>query len=98
MDNYHILGRIGEGAHGKVYKAKRVQSAELVAIKKVPLKNLDDGFPKQVTTNQNSLFRSRDWLLANQGPVFPGLVGSWVVPLKNLDDGFPKQIRCCVAL
>eukprot|EP00116_Pleurobrachia_bachei_P017565 sb/3477827/ len=23
-----------------------------------------------VGTNQNSLFRSRDWLLANQGPVF----------------------------
>eukprot|EP00116_Pleurobrachia_bachei_P000789 sb/3461051/ len=28
------------------------------------------------TTNQNSLFRSRDWLSANQGPVFPDLVGS----------------------
>eukprot|EP00116_Pleurobrachia_bachei_P018486 sb/3478748/ len=28
------------------------------------------------TTNQNSLFRSRDWLSANQGPVFPDSVGS----------------------
>ena len=27
-------------------------------------------------TNQKSLFRSRDWLSANQGPVFPGSVGS----------------------
>eukprot|EP00116_Pleurobrachia_bachei_P014462 sb/3474724/ len=25
------------------------------------------------TTNQNSLFKSRDWLSANQGPVFPDL-------------------------
>eukprot|EP00116_Pleurobrachia_bachei_P018351 sb/3478613/ len=28
-------------------------------------------------TNQTSLFRSRDWLLANQGPVIPDSVGSW---------------------
>ena len=27
--------------------------------------------------NQNSLFRSRDWLSANRGPVFPDSVGSW---------------------
>ena len=27
-------------------------------------------------TNQNSLFRSRDWLTPNQGPVFPDLAGS----------------------
>ena len=30
----------------------------------------------EVTTNQSSLFRSRDWLSANQGPVFPGPVCS----------------------
>ena len=29
------------------------------------------------TTNQNSLFRSRDCSSANQGPVFPDSVGSW---------------------
>eukprot|EP00116_Pleurobrachia_bachei_P004316 sb/3464578/ len=32
----------------------------------------------KLTTNQNSLFRSRDWLSANQGPVFPDSVGSWI--------------------
>eukprot|EP00116_Pleurobrachia_bachei_P014573 sb/3474835/ len=31
--------------------------------------------PIQIT-NQNSLFMSRDWLSANQGPVFPDSVGS----------------------
>jgi serine/threonine protein kinase len=48
MENYHILGRIGEGAHGIVYKAKRIQSGDLVALKKVPLRNLEDGFPTEV--------------------------------------------------
>eukprot|EP00116_Pleurobrachia_bachei_P002845 sb/3463107/ len=32
--------------------------------------------PRSEPTNQNSLFRSRDWLSANQGPVFPDSV--WV--------------------
>eukprot|EP00116_Pleurobrachia_bachei_P008503 sb/3468765/ len=31
----------------------------------------------EVKTNQNSLFRSRDWLSANQRQVFPDSVGSW---------------------
>ena len=31
--------------------------------------------PTDTTSNQNSLFMSRDWLSANQGPVFPGSVG-----------------------
>lgn len=47
MDQYHILGRIGEGAHGIVFKAKHIQSGELVALKKVPLRKLDDGIPNQ---------------------------------------------------
>eukprot|EP00116_Pleurobrachia_bachei_P012122 sb/3472384/ len=32
---------------------------------------------------QNSLFRSRDWLSANQGPVFPDSVGSCEIYLRR---------------
>ena len=56
MENYHILGRIGEGAHGIVYKAKRIQSGDLAALKKVPLKNLEDGFPTEVHSFFNGYF------------------------------------------
>lgn len=67
MESYHILGRIGEGAHGIVLKAKHIevtdclsdheenecfmpsdsvhQTGELVALKKVPLRKLEDGIP-----------------------------------------------------
>ena len=39
------------------------------------------------STNQNSLFRSRDWLSANQGRVFPGPVGSWLVTGNDIPPG-----------
>lgn len=45
MENYSFLGRIGEGAHGVVFKAKQLQSGEIVALKKVPLRRLEDGVP-----------------------------------------------------
>ena len=34
-------------------------------------------------TNQNSLFRSRDWLSANQGPEFPDLGVCWFGELAS---------------
>ena len=37
MDQYTILGRIGEGAHGVVFKAKHIESGEIVALKKVQI-------------------------------------------------------------
>ncbi|XP_022098738.1 cyclin-dependent kinase 20-like [Acanthaster planci] len=45
MEQYTILGRIGEGAHGIVFKAKHIESGEICALKKVPLRRLDDGIP-----------------------------------------------------
>ncbi|XP_074646890.1 cyclin-dependent kinase 20-like [Tubulanus polymorphus] len=47
MEQYTILGNIGEGAHGIVFKAKHVESGEVVALKKVPLdqRKLDEGIP-----------------------------------------------------
>eukprot|EP00117_Sycon_ciliatum_P027861 scpid94839/ scgid22533/ Cyclin-dependent kinase 20; Cell cycle-related kinase; Cell division protein kinase 20 len=45
MEDYHILGKIGEGAHGIVYKAKHLRTGEIAALKKVQLRRLDDGIP-----------------------------------------------------
>ncbi|KAJ3017310.1 Cyclin-dependent kinase 20 [Thoreauomyces humboldtii] len=48
MDRYKILGKIGEGAHGVVLKAKSVETGEIVALKKVPLRRLEDGIPNTI--------------------------------------------------
>jgi len=48
MDHYNIIGKVGEGAHGVVFKAKHLQSGEIVALKRVSLKRLEDGIPNTV--------------------------------------------------
>ncbi|GIX84627.1 cyclin-dependent kinase 20 [Caerostris extrusa] len=45
MDQYSVIGRIGEGAHGIVLKAKNKITDAVVALKKIPLKHLDEGIP-----------------------------------------------------
>ena len=46
MEEYSILGRIGEGAHGIVMKGRHKQSGSIVALKKVLLKRLEEGIPE----------------------------------------------------
>ena len=46
MEDYIILGRIGEGAHGIVMKGRHKLSGQVVALKKVLLKRLEDGIPE----------------------------------------------------
>jgi len=55
MDNFRCFGRIGEGAHGVVFEAKEITTGQKVAIKKIPLKRLDDGLPVQVLREIKSL-------------------------------------------
>ncbi|KAG8228101.1 hypothetical protein J437_LFUL000103 [Ladona fulva] len=43
MDQYSIVGRIGEGAHGLVLQAIHVPTSKRVALKKLLLKKLEDG-------------------------------------------------------
>lgn len=48
MNEYKILGRIGQGAHGYVMKGlHRIQNKE-VALKKVIVKTLEEGIPKSI--------------------------------------------------
>ncbi|XP_054615410.1 cyclin-dependent kinase 12 [Dunckerocampus dactyliophorus] len=45
VDKFDIIGIIGEGTYGQVYKAKDKDTGELVALKKVRLDNEKEGFP-----------------------------------------------------
>ncbi|KAM3679090.1 cyclin-dependent kinase 13 isoform 4-T4 [Ammospiza maritima maritima] len=45
VDKFDIIGIIGEGTYGQVYKAKDKDTGEMVALKKVRLDNEKEGFP-----------------------------------------------------
>ncbi|XP_069738948.1 cyclin-dependent kinase 20 isoform X2 [Phaenicophaeus curvirostris] len=47
MEQFIVLGRVGEGAHGVVFKAKDRETGELVALKKVPLRRPEEPLPPQ---------------------------------------------------
>lgn len=48
VSNYSVVGRIGEGAHGLVFKAKHHKTGREVALKKILIKNIEDGIPVNV--------------------------------------------------
>ncbi|XP_032819314.2 cyclin-dependent kinase 20 [Petromyzon marinus] len=60
MEQYTILGRIGEGAHGIVFRAKHIESGETVALKKVALRRLEDGIPNQALREIKALEEIED--------------------------------------
>ena len=39
------MDKLGEGTYGVVYKAKNIETQEIVALKKIKLKKEDDGVP-----------------------------------------------------
>lgn len=45
MDNYAKLEKVGEGTYGVVYKAKDVNTGNIVALKKIRLEAEDEGVP-----------------------------------------------------
>ncbi|XP_070583849.1 cyclin-dependent kinase 13 isoform X3 [Erythrolamprus reginae] len=45
VDKFDIIGIIGEGTYGQVYKARDKDAGEMVALKKVRLDNEKEGFP-----------------------------------------------------
>ena len=45
IKHYEILGKLGEGTFGEVYKARSVKHGHQVALKKILMHNEKDGFP-----------------------------------------------------
>ena len=45
LDKYQRLEKLGEGTYGVVYKAKNLETNEIVEIKKIRLEKEDDGVP-----------------------------------------------------
>lgn len=45
VEMFELIGQIGEGTYGQVYKARDSKSNEIVALKKVRLENEKEGFP-----------------------------------------------------
>ncbi|KAF8966115.1 kinase-like domain-containing protein [Flammula alnicola] len=45
MDRYQKIEKVGEGTYGVVYKAKDINSGEIVALKKIRLEAEDEGVP-----------------------------------------------------
>ena len=45
MEDYQKLEKIGEGTYGVVYKARKIDTGEVVALKKIRLEREDEGVP-----------------------------------------------------
>ncbi|XP_014664387.1 PREDICTED: cyclin-dependent kinase 20-like [Priapulus caudatus] len=60
MDQYTILGRIGEGAHGIVFKARHIETGKTVALKKIQLKKIEDGIPNTALREIKALQQIED--------------------------------------
>ena len=75
MENYCFLGRIGEGAHGIVFKAKQIQSGEIVALKKVPLHRLEDGVPNTALREIKALQQIEHPNVVKLYDIFPHAAG-----------------------
>lgn len=48
MEEYELLGKIGEGTFGVVFRGRHVRTGDSVALKKIRLRNASDGLPKKL--------------------------------------------------
>lgn len=45
LNKYEKMEKLGEGTYGVVFKAKNIETGELVAVKRIRLEKEDDGVP-----------------------------------------------------
>lgn len=60
VDNFERLNHIEEGSYGWVSRAREVQTGEVVALKKLKMDNLNDGFPVTALREIQTLKEARN--------------------------------------
>jgi len=50
-----MIGKVGEGAFGEVYKAIHIETGRVVALKKIRIRGMDQGFPKNLLREMQAL-------------------------------------------
>ncbi|XP_068619410.1 cyclin-dependent kinase 20-like [Battus philenor] len=71
ITSYSVEGRIGEGAHGLVFKARHLLTGREVALKKILIKNLEDGIPINVMREIKALQLMRCKYIIKLYDMFP---------------------------
>ena len=92
MDDYAVLGRVGEGAHGIVMKARHKKSGEIVALKKVALKRLEDGVSVATIREIKSLQELDSAYVVRLYEVFPQGLG-FVLVFEFMTSDLSEMIR-----
>ena len=75
MEDYVVQGRVGEGAHGIVMQAKHKSSGQVVALKKIPLKRLEDGISESTIREIRALQQLDSIYIVKLYDVFPQGLG-----------------------
>jgi cell cycle related kinase len=86
MDRYKILEKLGEGAHGVVLKAKFIETGEIVALKRVPLRKLEYGVPNTIVREIKALEQLNHDNIVKLRHVFPCGTGCVLVFEYMLSD------------
>ncbi|KAI8910899.1 kinase-like domain-containing protein [Gorgonomyces haynaldii] len=86
MESYSVLEKLGEGAHGVVLKAKHLESGKLVALKRIPLRNLENGIPNNIIREIKALEQLKHKNVIDLKEFFPSGSGCILVFTYCLSD------------
>ncbi|KAJ1339126.1 hypothetical protein BSLG_006264 [Batrachochytrium salamandrivorans] len=79
MNRYRSVEKIGEGAYGVVLKATFIETGEVVALKKVPLRKLEHGIPNTILREIKALQE-----IDHQNVILAGSILNQVVKLREV--------------
>ncbi|KAJ0173641.1 hypothetical protein K1T71_010790 [Dendrolimus kikuchii] len=92
VSKYTVIGRIGEGAHGLVFKARHNPTERDVALKKILIKNLEDGIPVNVMREIKALQLLRCKYIIKLYDMFPRGM-SLVLVLEYMSSGLWEMLH-----